>query len=115
MQKLFELVKSKGLQPPVVVDADDLEENPQGILAEYCRRLDIEILPTAQNWKPGMPDEWKMWRNWHLEAAGSTGIRENRTIYDITVDNSDHLKRCCEHHLPFYRAMHRHRIRAAGN
>ena len=42
-------------------------------------------------------------------------FHKSRTTYDVTVDNSDHLKRYYEHHLPFYGEMHRHRIRAAAN
>jgi len=110
--ELFETVRSKMSQPPVVVDADDLEDNPSGILAAYCRRLNIEFLPTALNWKPGLPAGWKMWHKWHQDAASSTGVRKTRAAYDITIENSELLKQYYEHHLPFYRAMHRHRITA---
>ncbi|UCD78885.1 MAG: hypothetical protein JSW26_26370 [Desulfobacterales bacterium] len=110
--KLFKKVKHRAPQPPVVVDADDLAENPQGIVASYCRKLGIEFIPAALNWQPELPSQWKMWRNWHRDAAGSTGIRKNLKIYDTTVENSERLKSYYEHHLPFYRTMHRHRISA---
>jgi len=112
--ELFATVKSNVRQPPVVVDADDLEENPAGILAAYCRRLNIEFLPASLNWKPELPAGWKIWQNWHTDAAGSTEIGKAPAAYDITIANSEHLRRYYEHHLPFYRAMHQYRIRAAS-
>jgi hypothetical protein len=112
LASLFEAAREKAPQPPVVVDADDLEDDPAGIVAAYCDALDIGFLPAALHWKPELPRKWKMWQKWHADAAGSTGIRKNLETFEVTIDNNERLRRYYDHHLPFYRRMHRHRIAA---
>lgn len=109
---LFEAARGGRPQPPVVVDADDLEENPAGIVAAFCQLLDMAFIPSSLHWEPQMPAKWKSWQTWHIDAANSTGIQKNVETFEVTVDNSAHLKSLYDYHLPFYRAMHRHRIAA---
>ncbi|KPJ76192.1 MAG: hypothetical protein AMJ54_12575 [Deltaproteobacteria bacterium SG8_13] len=115
LQELFAAVERGQPQPPVVVDADDLEDSPAGIVEAYCRRLAIDFMPSSLQWQPQLPAKWKIWQKWHADAAGSTGIRKNVETFAVTPDNSAHLKSYYEHHLPFYRAMHRCRIGAVDS
>ena len=112
--KLFDAVRRGAAKPPVVVDADDLVQNPRGVVAAYCGKLGLKFMPAALNWQPGLPARWRSWRNWHLDAAGSTGIKKTTKTYPARVDNNERLKGYYEHHLPFYRTMHRHRISAVA-
>ena len=98
---LFEAVVSSRSHTPVVIDADDLEENPEGIVAAYCRRVGIAFLPSSLHWKPQMPAKWHTWQKWHTDAADSTGIRKNVETFEVTVENSAHLKSFYDYHLPF--------------
>ncbi|KAK7090001.1 hypothetical protein V1264_009865 [Littorina saxatilis] len=36
----------------VVIDADDLMENPEGILRAYCREVGLEFKPSMIHWEP---------------------------------------------------------------
>jgi hypothetical protein len=54
--------------------------------------------------------EWEIWKDWHQDAARSTGIEKNLETFETTVENSDHLKRFYENQLPFYRIMYAGRI-----
>ena len=112
--ELFQAAELRAQRTPVVVNADDLEDNPEGIMAAYCREVNIAFMPEALTWKPDLPEEWKIWQKWHADAAGSTGIRKNVETFDITVESSEHLKTHYDHHLPFYQAMHQHRLAPVG-
>ena len=97
-------------KPPVVVDADDLEDNPEGIMAAYCDALGIPFIPESLTWEEEHKEEWDIWKEWHKDAARSTGIKKNMETFEVTVGNSDHLKAYYEYHRPFYEKMYDKRI-----
>jgi hypothetical protein len=108
--RLFRRVTRIAQRTPVVVDADDLEDDPAGIVAAYCRHLNIPFIPESLQWKPEGSRKWKIWENWHRDAEQSTGIVKNLETFSVTIDNSKFLKEYYDHHLPYYREMYRHRI-----
>ncbi len=108
---VYEKASSLG-HGPVVVDADDLEDDPEGVIRSYCRALDIPFIPEALTWDPGQKAEWEIWKDWHKDAAESTGIQKNVETFEVTVENSDHLKRMYEDQLPFYQKMYAKRVRS---
>lgn len=96
---------------PIVVDATDLENDPDGIMAAYCRALDIPFIQDAMTWEQGHQDKWDIWENWHTDAARSTGIQKDMEVFDTDIHNNDHLKQFFDHQFPFYELLHQHRIR----
>ena len=98
-------------QPPIVIDAADLEDNPEGMLKAYCDAIGVAHKPQALSWEPRMPEEWKGWEEWHEHAANSTGIQKNMEAFDIGIDDVSHLRGYYEYHLPFYEAMHKYRLK----
>jgi len=107
--KVYEAVKEMGL-PTVVVDADDLEDNPEGIMRAYCQGLGIEFIPQSLYWEAGHQDKWEIWKDWHKDAAVSTGIVKNMETFEVTIDNSAHLKSYYDNQLPYYQAMYAARV-----
>jgi hypothetical protein len=103
--------KSASLGPePIVVDADDLENDPAGIVNAYCKALGIVFIPRSLTWDSGHQEEWDIWKDWHKDAAQSSGIRKNMETFAVTVESSAHLKRLYDAQLPFYQAMYAKRI-----
>lgn len=96
---------------PVVVDADDLEDDPDGAINAYCQALGLRFIPEAMTWESEQKQEWEIWKDWHQDAAKSTGIVKNMETFEVTVENSDHLKAYYEDQLPYYRALYERRIR----
>jgi hypothetical protein len=107
---VFEKLAGLGVEP-IVVDADDLEDDPAGIVNAYCKALGIPFIPRSLSWESGQQDEWEIWKDWHKDAARSTGIRKNMEQFAVTVHNSEHLKRFYDDQLPFYQAMAAKRIK----
>ncbi len=110
---IFKRVSAISGKTPIVVDADDLEDNPDGIIRAYCQALDIPFIPEAMTWKVEHKGEWDIWKEWHKDAAKSTGITKNMETFEVTVENSAHLRKYYDYHLPFYQSMYKHRIQPA--
>lgn len=112
--KVFETVKQMG-HPVTVVDADDLQNNPDGIVQTYCRKLGIRFIPESLTWDAGHKKQWDTWKDWHKDAASSTGIQKSTKTFTVTVENSQHLKRFYDDQLPYYQAMYDFRIHPLAN
>ena len=46
-QKMYEL----NGKPPIVIDADDLQNNPVGLIAAYCQALNITFIQESLSWE----------------------------------------------------------------
>ncbi len=108
--KIFDKVKKLTGKTPAVIDADDLEDDPERVVKAYCEALSIEFLPESLTWQPGHKSEWDSWKEWHTDAAKSSGIVKNMEKFEITLDDKPHLREYYNYHLPFYKLMHENRI-----
>ena len=75
MLELYEFVDRNIHGNPVVVDADDLLDYPNGILQSYCEAVGLEYEETMTSWEPGPVPEWDVWAGWHEDALKSTGFK----------------------------------------
>lgn len=109
--KVFEKVNGVAEERATVIDADDLEDDPEGVVKAYCDETKIPFLPESLHWEPGASKKWKIWGRWHEDAARSTGIEKNLETFEVTVENDVHLKSYYDYHFPFYLKMYNHRIK----
>jgi hypothetical protein len=98
-------------RPPVVISAEDLEDDPEGIVRAYCEAVGISFKAESLQWGQREPDEWKGWEEWHKDAIESSGIQKDMEKFDITIDDEPHLRSYYEYHLPFYEGMHKYRLK----
>jgi len=110
LASIFRKVMAQTGTAPIVVDADDLEDDPNGTINGYCQRLGIPFLPEAMTWEAEHKEEWEIWKDWHKDAAQSTGIVKNMETFEVTVENSAHLRSYHEQLLPFYNEMYAHKL-----
>lgn len=110
LAQVYTRVMAQEGEIPIVVDADDLENDPNGTINAYCRQLGIAFLPEAMTWDAEHKNEWDIWKDWHRDAAQSTGIVKNMETFEVTIDNSDHLRNYYDRLLPFYQQMYAKRI-----
>ncbi|KAL2942226.1 Branched-chain-amino-acid aminotransferase-like protein 2 [Bienertia sinuspersici] len=86
--------------PPAIVDAGELQQNPEGALRCLCEDLKIPFQPAMLKWKAGskpIDGSWAPW--WYGSVHKSTGFKTERR-YPKTFPSSlyDLLEQC----LPFY-------------
>lgn len=111
LARVFERVRTLLGETPIVVDADDLEDDPDGIINAYCHELGIPFLQEAMSWKVEHKKEWDIWKDWHSDAAVSTGIVKNMETFEHTVENNGHLRRYYDTLLPYYQKMSAHKLK----
>ena len=108
LHRLFGYAVEEG-QEPVVVDASDLSENPQRVVAAYCEAVGIPFVPEALSWEPREVPEWKMWDGWHEDAQKSTGISRISCGEEVALpEGLEEVYRRC---LPYYQALYAARLR----
>jgi hypothetical protein len=110
LHEIFERVWHDTGEVPVVVDADALVTAPRAIVGAYCERLGIPLIDRTLSWAPEDRPEWSRTKQWHQDAANSSGFRPTARAYDVTCDNDPTLAGYLDHHLPFYEALLRHAI-----
>lgn len=101
---IYEQVLGLG-ETAVVVDADDLENDPAGTINAYCHALNIPFIAEALTWESEHKPEWNIWKDWHADAALSTSIQRNVETFDVTIENSDLLSSYYDNQLPYYQTM----------
>lgn len=99
--RLMRMAEELTGEPPILVQAERLREDPAPEVERYCRRLGIEFIPEALQWDEGAPsEEWQPWKRWHREAIASTSFEtagENGDDDDVDVP-ADVMARCQEIH-----------------
>ena len=110
VHRLFGYAEQAG-QEPVVVDAADLSEDPEGTVAAYCESLDIPFVPEALTWEPREVPEWRMWEPWHTDAQNSTGLGKiSREEVELPEELVEVYERC----RPYYEELHEKRLRPSA-
>ena len=77
LYKLYNFLKEKKGINPVVVDAADLQANPEKTMNCYCEAVGITFDPKMMSWEPGRFDpRYKVWSSkiWHSTVLQSTGF-----------------------------------------
>jgi hypothetical protein len=104
------LCELKGTPPPLI-DAFDLENDPEGIIRSYCKLVDIPYIPESLMWTESVPKQFKKGeKTWHVDVVKSTGFQRGMEVFDEQIKNNDKFKRYYEWSLPFYEAMKKYRI-----
>ncbi|MDI6102981.1 hypothetical protein QLQ12_30640 [Actinoplanes sp. NEAU-A12] len=113
MVELVEAVERAGGRPPVIIDADDLVRDPQGIFAAYCAAVGIPFRAETLTWQAGTRTEWQRTERWHAAVSSSSGLSAVTTRYADTVKNNPRLAAISAHHEPFYRRLRERRLTTA--
>lgn len=109
---LFEKVKTQTGKTPVVIDSDDLLQNPIQVIKAYCNAVDIPFIAKALSWQPGDRQEvsWYDAGSWHEYLKTSQELKERTDKNYLAIEDSNHLTKAYEICLPFYEKLERHRL-----
>lgn len=103
-------IRDAGGNPPIVIDSDDLVENPEATMSAYCAAVGLPFFPQALTWAPGERPEWRRSARWHVEAGTSATFERRDHVYEQTVENSPKLAGFAAYHRPFYERLHAQRM-----
>ncbi|XP_006811904.1 uncharacterized protein LOC102800490 [Saccoglossus kowalevskii] len=75
MWELYVHIKDKLGQQPVVVDYDDLLNNPPAVMQRYCHEVCFEYTDSMLHWEAGPIEGWGDWeKEWFATLITSTGF-----------------------------------------
>jgi len=98
-----------GYAPPVI-DANDVLEDPGGVLSKLCAALGIPWDPAMLSWQPGCRATDGPWApHWYGAVEKSTGFGPPETD---AVRLPDDARRLADRCRPYYERLARHRLRA---
>jgi hypothetical protein len=107
--EIFDMVADKLGHAPPVVDADDVLENPRGMLELLCRACSIPFDLAMLKWKPGPKPFDGVWApHWYNAVWKSSGLEPKpRTAAPPLPDE---LARIAGAALPYYGKLRLHRL-----
>ncbi|XP_072041307.1 uncharacterized protein [Amphiura filiformis] len=121
---LYEYVTKELKQMSVIIDADDLKANPEGIMRSYCDATGISFSKSMLSWKPEVlpphPSKWKASSiNWlqnrmfglYKEALGSSEFKRSDSKPINIEALSGEVKECTEFSLPYYNKLFELRLK----
>ena len=98
---------------PVVIAAEQLQQNPQQQVADWWQQIGLPHKASAFQWDHQVPQDWQRVAGWHAQVLSSTGIRQRQNNDDKKA--ADRFAQCVlqrpqlqeylTHHLPFYQQL----------
>ncbi|XP_072040327.1 uncharacterized protein [Amphiura filiformis] len=136
LNELWKYVKAQGLEPrPVIVDIDELLENPKEMLEAYCKEIGIPFTEDLLTWPAGDDVMTKIWMvpkqtiltfrtiGMHDGTFASTGFQtkspttigdscsaEEEEMKQIPPDAWQILKGMADREVPYYEELYAERL-----
>ncbi|MGD9107919.1 MAG: hypothetical protein PVI75_01985 [Gammaproteobacteria bacterium] len=108
--QIFRAVQEKTGTIPVVIDADDLVNNPEKIIRAYCKAVDIPYLSTALQWKPCFDSRWEIFKIAFQEVGESSGFKKTESTSFDMLYNSQTLLELYENNKHYYKFLSQYRL-----
>ena len=111
-RELFDIVWRSSGKTPVVIDSDDLLENPFGMVEAYCNAVGIPFIERALSWEPGARDEVSWWDggSFHENLRNSDGFKPQKRNYTEVNELPDRVKEIYDIVMPHYNELYAHRL-----
>lgn len=114
LHELFKFVQSKG-RHVILIDLEDLVNNPEHTMEQYCRESGLPYDKKMLTWSPGIVEDWtefEYYKEWHWNAMYSSGF--DKDIQKAPDDHECLLSTTVEEEIqvamPYYEDMHKHRM-----
>ncbi|XP_070538931.1 uncharacterized protein [Ptychodera flava] len=115
--ELFELFKFIGDstgETPLVIDADDLLNDPATMMKKYCDCVGFEFKESMLHWEAGPVDDWDYEGDWYGTVINSTGLSKPSQREEAEPDVStlpQHVQDLIQQAEPCYQAMYKLRMK----
>lgn len=118
MRDILDHVEQQPDAPPcVIIDADDLLEDPEGVMSAYCAAVGLPFRPSMLSWQPGPVKElespWSGWTDDVINSCGITPKAKSSTLPPLDT-LPDEVKATIAEAMPVYERMHARRLRPVG-
>ncbi|XP_023931831.1 branched-chain-amino-acid aminotransferase-like protein 2, partial [Lingula anatina] len=114
LHQLFHLILEESGSVPVLIDADDLLQNPDAIIRQYCRRTGLTFHKEMLEWDSGaVPDKthWHRWPGWYDTLLKSSGFKKQEEIgHTMVKELPQDIQKCIETNMPYYEHLLKFRL-----
>jgi len=110
--RLFQMLCDMTGTPPIVIDGEDLCNNPELIIKAYSDNVGIPFIPDSLHWQAELPSQLKLWKKWYKNVAESTGFQRytNITESELILKTKKKVSKAYNFCLPFYEKIFKYRI-----
>ncbi|XP_033127394.1 branched-chain-amino-acid aminotransferase-like protein 2 [Anneissia japonica] len=120
--QLYEHLISNGIErDPIIIDSDDLQSDPEGILRKFCQTLGIKYTQKLLSWEVG-DGVVKDWATSKLQLQRGKLIGAYQNAFDSTCfkkqgplplrsELSEYALKCVDVTMPIYQKMYEKRLR----
>jgi hypothetical protein len=104
--KLYDTLKQKTKEDPIVVNGNDLRRDPTAILTKICGKLNLPFTDKMLSWPAGPKPFDGIWAQaWYAEVHTSTGFRPPPSIKTTRNDIPSNLVQVYDDNLPYYQKL----------
>jgi hypothetical protein len=108
--EIFDYLRARSNGAPVVLDAREVLQNPEGTLEALCNRVGVEFTPRMLSWPAGPRDSDGVWaKYWYDSVIASTGFKRYQPKPAFLSPELEAIVEACE---PHYRKLHVQRLSA---
>ena len=111
---LFDLLTALNGVAPLVMDSDDILENPEAMVKAFCDAVGIPFIPEALSWEPGADANVYSWwdgGSFHANLKQSTGIKRQLRSYVEVADAPHRVQQVLRRMKPHYEHLYQHRLK----
>ncbi|MDJ1183389.1 hypothetical protein [Roseofilum casamattae] len=111
LYNVFERVRQMSGKTPVVIDSDDLVQNPELTVKAYCNAVGIPFIKESLEWEPQSRPELSNWEpSWHGYLNTTSGFKAQKQKKYVSVTENKHLQHAYEFCLPYYTKIHKYKL-----
>ncbi len=102
--EIFDYLRARKKRAPLVIDARDVLENPEGMLKALCNAVGVEFTPRMLSWPAGPRESDGVWATyWYDSVIASTGFMPYRQRSLRLSTELEAIVKDCE---PYYRRLY---------
>ena len=115
---LYDLLTALHGVAPLVMDSDDILENPEAMISAFCKAVGIPFMPEALSWEAGAAESFTSWwdgGSFHANLKKSTGLKPQPRNYTEVADAPYRVQQMLRRMKPHYEHLHQHRLKPPPN
>ena len=107
--KIFDFVRGQANSVPIIVDAKDVLQNPEGTLRLLCDTIGVSFDAAMLSWPSGLRETDGIWaKYWYDEVARSTSFQPYTPREGVVPDRLREMHGQCRE---CYEKLYQHRLR----
>jgi hypothetical protein len=104
--KIYDWLKQKTKEDPIVIDGNELRRDPETVLTQTCKKLNLPFTDKMLSWPAGPKSIDGLWAPaWYTEVHASTGFRPPSSTKITRHDLPNNLVSLYDEVFPYYHKL----------